>query len=50
MPADATRPASGDPIADRAFAQLASKDQNWATLDEVRKIAAATGATRARSH
>lgn len=46
-PSDA-RGGSGDPMNDHIFGDLAAKDQNWATLDAVRDIAAEHGKTPAQ--
>jgi len=40
-----TRAGSGGPMYDHIFANLAAKDQNWATLDTVRDVAEKLGIT-----
>jgi aryl-alcohol dehydrogenase-like predicted oxidoreductase len=40
-----TRAGAGNPMNDHIFGELAAKDQNWATLDVVRDIAASSGVT-----
>jgi aryl-alcohol dehydrogenase-like predicted oxidoreductase len=40
-----TRAGSGNPMNDHIFGDLAAKDQNWATLDVVRDIAASNSVT-----
>jgi aryl-alcohol dehydrogenase-like predicted oxidoreductase len=40
-----TRAGSGNPMNDHIFGELAPKDQNWATLDVVRDIAASNSVT-----
>jgi aryl-alcohol dehydrogenase-like predicted oxidoreductase len=40
-----TRAGSGNPMNDHIFSDLAAQDQNWATLDVVRDIAASNGVT-----
>ena len=42
---DDTRAGSGGPMYDHIFANLAAKDQNWATLDTVRDVAEKLGIT-----
>lgn len=42
---DGTRAGSGDPMNDHIFGELAVKDQNWAVLDEVKRVASESGAT-----
>jgi aryl-alcohol dehydrogenase-like predicted oxidoreductase len=39
-PASGTRAGAGDPMSDYIFANLAAREQNWATLDVVKDIAA----------
>jgi aryl-alcohol dehydrogenase-like predicted oxidoreductase len=43
--ASGIRAGAGDPMNAYIFGNLAAKDQNWATLDTVRDIAAANGVT-----
>jgi aryl-alcohol dehydrogenase-like predicted oxidoreductase len=40
-----TRAGAGNPMNDHIFGELAAKDQNWATLDVVRDIAASNDLT-----
>jgi aryl-alcohol dehydrogenase-like predicted oxidoreductase len=44
-PDDGTRAGSGGPMMAHIYGDLAAKDQNWATLDTVRDIAATLGVT-----